>query len=80
MEVLPEHYYKAEHVGGVGNDKAFILEELKEITYKQKLTAVQKYSEVFLDKGRRAANTRLRYFVKKCKSKNNGCTIGLKAI
>ncbi len=80
MEVLPEHYYKAEHVGGVGNDKQFIIDELKEITYKQKLTAAEKYSEIFLDKGRSAANTKLREFVKKCKSKNNGCTIGLETI
>ncbi len=80
MEVLPEHYYKAEHVGGVGNDKHFILEELKDITYKQRLTAAEKYSEIFLDKGRSAANTRLREFVKRCKFKNNGCTIGLETI
>jgi len=80
MEVLPENYYKAEHVGGVGNDKQFILDNLKEVTYKQRLTAADKYSTIFLGEGRSAANTRLREFVKKCKFKNNGCTIELETI
>lgn len=73
--MLPEHYYKAEHVGGAGNDKAFITEQLEKVNYQQAIKGAQHYSDLFLNLGRSQANTRLRKYVEKCIIKNNGCTI-----
>ena len=75
MNPFPENYYKAEHVGGFGNDKNFITEQLEQISFKQREMACTAYSGIFSSDGRSDANTRLRAFVKKCVSKNNGCTI-----
>lgn len=80
MEILPKHYYKAEHVGGLGKDDAYILEQLAEINFKQKENACIAYSKIFIEQGRSIANTRLREYVNKCKSKNNGRFVQLNTI
>lgn len=78
--MLPEHYYKAEHVSGVGNDKAYILETIDSLNHRQKINAADNYSKIYLAEGRRAANNRLRDYAKKCILKNNCCTVQLKSI
>ena len=56
---LPEHRYKKAF-----NDDEWILEQLAKLPHAWKLGTAKKYSSVFQEEGRTAANTRLRVMVR----------------
>lgn len=58
--MLPDNRFK-----GVHNDDKFILSELDKLPHAWRSGAAQKYSEVYATEGRRAANTKLRQYVKR---------------
>lgn len=61
----PQYYYRAAHLEGAYSDKKWIREQLYKIPTHKHKTVCEKYSEVYMTEGRRAANTRLRLYADK---------------
>lgn len=72
---MPKHYYRAEQVRGAYSDKAWINQQLSSVSPGQRNFACVKYSEAYQSLGRTEANTKLRLYVERCISTNNGMTV-----
>lgn len=73
-EIIPTHYYKAEHLKGRYNEKPWILYKLRDLSLAQQKRACEGYSKIYQEQGRSEANNRLREFVIKCKEVSQGIT------